>query len=130
MPRARDNRKPVGTEHCSECGTLARFYQVQKGHRTGYLYRRCECGADQKTGAAVQTRWLQNMTRTDEPMIPHPLDRSTDPEPTGGEPAEPAPEKPPEPRATSEGNPEPESKKRGLIGLLIIGAGVALATLT
>lgn len=123
MPRAKDNRKPVGTEHCNECGTLARFFQVQKGHRTGYLYKRCECGCDQKTGAAVQSRWLQNMQRTGEPMIPHPLEQVREPEP------EPEPKKA-EPLDNSEGEPEPENKKTGLIGLFILGTAAAVALLT
>lgn len=126
MPRATDNRKAVGTEHCDECGTLARFYQVQKGNRTGYLYRRCECGADQKTGAAIQTRWINRMARTDEPMIPHPLDQvreaAPEPKPT---PAQPSTDTH-EPRATSEGNPKPA----GLVGVAVLLAGVALAVLT
>lgn len=123
MPRAKDNRKPVGTEHCNECGTLARFFQVQKGHRTGYLYKRCECGCDQKTGAAVQSRWLQNMQRTGEPMIPHPLEQVREPEPE----QEPKPE---ETLDNSGGEPEPESKKTGLIGLGILLVAGAAALLT
>lgn len=130
MPRARDNRKAVGTEHCSECGTLARFFQVQKGNRTGYLYRRCECGADQKTGAAIQSRWLQGMTRTGETMIPHPLEQVRQAEP---EPAQPAPEEPenkPEPRTTSEGNPKTQNSKAGLFGFAAMAAAVAVALFT
>ena len=131
MARANDGRKPVGTEHCNECGTLARFYQVQKGNRTGYLYRRCECGADQRSGAAVQVKWLQTMQPTGEPMIPHPLQARAD------EPAEPAPEPTPEPkpktaepRDTSEVNPQPGNKKTGLIGLGILVMAGAVALLT
>lgn len=127
MPRANDNRKAVGTEHCNTCGTLGRFYQVQKGNRTGYLYYRCECGADQRSGAAVQVKWLKSMKRTGETMIHHPLDKS------GDEPAEPAgtPEpKPAEPLATSEGNPEKETPKAGMIGLAAMAGAVILAVLT
>lgn len=132
MPRAKDDRKPVGTEHCAECGTLARFYQVQKGNRTGYLYRRCECGADQRSGAAVQVKWLNAMNPTGEQMIPHPLqkrdplDPKWNPEITAGEP-EP---KPAEPLASSEGNPKTESKKTGIIGIVILGFAGAVALLT
>lgn len=122
MPRANDNRKAIGTEHCPECSTLARFYQVQKGNRTGFIYRRCECGADQRTGAAVQVRWLKGMNRTDEPMIPHPLQ--------GSEPGEAPEPKPAEPRTSSGGNPETESRKTGLIGLAILVAAGAAALLT
>lgn len=124
MPRAKDDRKPVGTEHCNECGTLARFLQVQKGNRTGYLYRRCECGADQRSGAAVQVKWLKTMNPTGEEMIPHPLQSQVN-EP------EPAPKpKAAEPLGESEGNPEPESKTAGFIGLFILAGGIAAALLT
>lgn len=127
MPRATDNRKAVGTKHCDTCGTLGRYYQVQKGNRTGYLYYRCECGADQRSGAAVQVQWLKGMSRTDEPMIPHPLEhQAAEPKPEGGEPTA----KPAEPLENSEGNPEPESKTTGLIGLFILGTAAAVAMLT
>lgn len=131
MPRAKDDRKAVGTEHCSECGTIARFLQVQKGNRTGYLYRRCECGADQRSGAAVQVKWLKTMARTDEPMIPHPLE-NTAIEPAGQvQEPEPNPEpKPAEPRSSSEVNRKTESKKTGLIGVAAMVTAVIVAIST
>ena len=124
MPRANDNRKAVGTKHCSTCDTLGRFYQVQKGNRTGYLYYRCECGADQRSGAAVQVQWLNSMDKTGADMIPHPLQKQAD-EPV----SEPEP-KPAQPLGADEGNPEPESKKTGLIGLGILLVAGAAALLT
>ena len=127
MPRAKDNRKAVGTEHCNECSTTARFYQVQTGNRTGYLYRRCECGADQKTGAAVQMRWLSGMARTAEIMIPHPLQARAEPQ---AEPVAQVEPKPAEPQASSGGNPEKQSSKAGIVGLFIIVGGIAAALLT
>ncbi len=130
MPRAKDNRKAVGTEHCNECGTLARFYQVQKGNRTGYLYRRCECGADQRTGAGVQVKWLESMQRTGETMIPHPLEQVREVQPEPEEPEEKPEPETPEPRATSEGNPKTESKKAGFIGIAAMVGAVAVALLT
>ncbi|MCC4269878.1 hypothetical protein LL254_04095 [Marinobacter nauticus] len=130
MPRAKDNRKAVGTEHCSECGTLARFYQVQKGNRTGYLYRRCECGADQRTGAGVQVKWLESMQRTGETMIPHPLEQVRDAQPEPEEPEEKPEPETPEPSATSEGNPKTENKRAGLIGLAAMAGAVAVALFT
>lgn len=74
MPKATDNRKPVGTLHCDDCGTVASYYQVQKGKRRGYLYKRCGCGCDQSSGVEKQRRWLSGMNLTGEPMIDHPLD--------------------------------------------------------
>lgn len=124
MPRANDKRKPVGTEHCDTCGTLARFFQVQKGNRMGYLYRRCECGCNQTSGAAQQVKWLNSMSPTGEEMIPHPLQKQAD-EPV----VEPEP-KPAQPLGADEGNPETESKKTGLIGLGILLVAGAAALLT
>jgi hypothetical protein len=106
---------------------LARFYQVQTGNRTGYLYRRCECGADQKTGAAVQVKWLKNMSRTDETMIPHPLDAARVQQ------SEPEPEpkaKTAEARAESEGRPKQASKKSGFIGVAALVGAVLVSVLT
>jgi len=112
------------------CGTLARFFQVQKGNRRGYLYRRCECGANQTTGAAQQVKWLNTMDRTAEPMIPHPLEQVQTPEPDPEKPQqEPEPETP-EPPANTEGNRKPETNKAGLFGLIAMGAAVAVAMMT
>ncbi|MDX1801577.1 MAG: hypothetical protein R3303_11650 [Marinobacter sp.] len=72
----------------------------------------------------MQVKWLNTMDRTGEDMIPHPMQRQAD---------EPAPDpepKPAEPLAKSEGNPEPDTKKPGLIGLLILGAATAVALFT
>ena len=135
MPRAKDNRKPVGTEKCVKCGEEAEFYQVQKGRYMGYLYRKgCECKADQRTMPYVQLEWLQRMARTPHPMMPHPLTQWPE---KGGEegetPEEPAP-KPethePEPRASTEGSGETPSKRGAILGGLILVGGIAAALLT
>lgn len=132
MPRAKDNRKPVGTEHCHKCGCEAEFFQVQRGPKLGYLYRKgCDCKADQRTLPYVQLEWLNRMTRTPHPMVQHPLTLE------GATPAEPA-EKPqpepvhhePEPRASTEGNPKTDTKKTGLIGLALLVGSVAVAIFT
>lgn len=134
MPRATDNRKPVGTEFCDGCGTTARFYQVQKGNRTGYLYRRCECGCDQKTGAGIQVKWLERMQRTPEPMIPHPLEavreQVQEPEATPDEPEQTTEPEAPEPQQQQGVNRKTESKKNGLIGLALLLGSVAVAVMT
>ncbi|WP_250655046.1 hypothetical protein [Alkalimarinus coralli] len=56
----RDN--PVlGTIQCDGCGGTASVHQARRGSGR-FLYTRCgECGADQRTGKAVQTR-LYNQT--------------------------------------------------------------------
>lgn len=129
MPRANDNRKAVGTEHCNDCGTLARFYQVQRGNRTGYLYRRCECGADQSIGAAKQHRWLETMDRTAEPLIPHPL-KGAQVETPAPAPKPDAGTNTPEPRASGEGSHKTDSPVAGAFGLLTLVGAVALAIFT
>lgn len=129
MPRAQDNRKPVGTENCTKCGSEAEFFQVQKGRYTGYLYRKgCECKADQRTLPFVQLEWLQRMNRTPHPMMVHPL--TVEPQPR--EPAtEPAPEKEPdEPSATGKGSGDTPTQKVSLFGLAAMAAAVIVATLT
>lgn len=128
MPRAKDNRKPVGTETCLKCGEQAEFYQVQKGPKTGYLYRKgCECKADQRTMPYVQLEWLHRMERTPHPMVEHPLKEA------GETPEEPAP-KPethePEPRASTEGSGETPNKRGAILGGLILVGGIAAALLT
>lgn len=112
MPKATDGRKPVGTIYCEDCDSVASFYQVQKGNRKGYLYRRCGCGADQSVGIVKQKRWLNEMEPIGE-MIPHPLALEPDPR-----------EEKPEPEHV-EHDPEPSTGK-GLAGLLLLAAaGVA-----
>ncbi|NIB44741.1 hypothetical protein HBA55_34495 [Pseudomaricurvus alkylphenolicus] len=114
MPAAKDGRKPVGTAHCTECDSEAAFYQVQKGKRAGYLYKRCGCGCDQSSGKAKQHRWLAEMTVTGD-MLPHPLAEPKPAEPTPEPTEEPAPEPAPNPRPS-----------KGLAGLLLLGlAGLA-----
>ena len=127
MPRAKDNRKPVGTEKCIKCGEEAEFYQVQKGPKMGYLYRKgCDCKADQRTLPYLQLEWLERMQRTPHPMVPHPLT-------TAGAPPE---EPEPKPEASQPETPgaaevQPETGHRGAIlgGLILIG-GIAAALLT
>jgi hypothetical protein len=75
MPRAKDNRKPVGTGPCEQCGdNTGEYFQVQSGKKMGYLYRKClNCPANQSKTPADQFAWLAAMSRTPYPMIPHPL---------------------------------------------------------
>lgn len=121
MPRAKDGRKPVGTAPCSQCETEAAFYQVKTGKRKGYLYRRCGCGCDQKTGEAVQREWLAVMVPTGEPMIEHPLNLD-----------EPEPVPSTEPQETpNDESPEPQTPRKvsGVFGVLAVVATVAAAVI-
>jgi len=127
MPRAKDNRKPVGTKHCGVCETLGRFYQVQTGNRAGLLYFRCECGANQSSGKLQQVKWLKEMQPTGADMIPHPLQNEPVPDVVPEKPAEePAPKAAPE-AAQRQGS---EPNKAGFIGVAAMVGAVALALLT
>lgn len=125
------NRVVVGTsEHaCVDCGEIASFYQVQKGKRRGYLYKRCGCGADQSTGKAKQQRWAREMIeRQGVEKLPYPalLDISGD---TAAKQAI-EPDSPPE---ADQDAPEPPPEVSppaggGLWGFLLV-AGAAAAAL-
>jgi hypothetical protein len=54
------NRETVGTMHCKTCNAEASFHQTARGKRR-LLYKRCGCGCDQRTGAAIQKKWAQEM---------------------------------------------------------------------
>jgi hypothetical protein len=128
MPRATDNRKPVGTGTCEKCGeNTAEFFQVQRGKRLGYLYRKCiNHRANQCQTPAQQFEWLDGMKRTVYPMIPHPLQAPA------AQPVEPAadhvPE--PEPKAVPEKKPAPVPNRGGFIGFAAMAGAVALALFT
>jgi hypothetical protein len=129
MPRATDSRKAIGTETCTKCGEQAEFYQVQRGKKVGHLYRKgCECKAIQNTPPFQQLEWLERMTRTPHPMIPNPYTGAGASELAEGPEPKPKSENPPEPVASSEG--EPESKRGVILGGLILVSGIAAALLT
>lgn len=123
MPRAKDNRKPVGTAYCDRCDAEAAFYQVQSGKRRGYLYKRCGCGCDQKTGEAVQREWLGEMVPTGVTMLEHPLiAKGEPPESQGTDTGEPE-----ENQGTETAEPQQPRKVGGVFGVLIVVGAVALA---
>ena len=122
MPRANDNRPAVGTIACDGCGETATLYQVQRGKRMGYLYKRCGCGADQRTGEYIQRDWLRHMSAREigDQWIPHPLDLpEPDPEPANT--PQPDPIGTPGPVGTT-----PEKPRRGGLIALGIAAGAAV----
>ncbi|MFL1484905.1 hypothetical protein [Marinobacter sp. LN3S78] len=123
MPAAKDNRKPVGRADCADCGTVAAFYQVTKGKRAGYLYKRCGCGCDQSSGKAKQQRWLSEMEPTGEPMIDHPLDLDEPAPEPAGEPGSDPEEPEPEPSREPTGEPN----RAGVLGLVAMAAAVGFA---
>ena len=56
------NNEVVGTLPCGVCGEVASLHETKRGKGKGRLYRRCGCGCDQRTGAAIQAEWRQSMT--------------------------------------------------------------------
>lgn len=70
---ARENRPVLGTVECSGCGGVATVHQTARGAGR-YLYTRCpDCGADQRTGAKVQSAWWRGAVwRDGAPDVPPP----------------------------------------------------------
>lgn len=118
------NRETIGTLHCKTCDTEASLHQTARGKRR-LLYKRCGCGCDQRTGAAIQKKWAQEMTPRSgfEHLKIEP--EQTEPEPT----IEPeTTETEPMPAA----KPEPVKPNKGAGLMPIFGAlcGVGLLLLT
>ena len=121
------NRETVGTLHCKTCETEASLHQTARGKKR-LLYKRCGCGCDQRTGAAIQKKWAQEMTprqgfehlkqeRTESIEEP-----KAEPETTEAEPK-------PEPETTEA---EPAQKLKGAGFMPVLGAlcGLGLLLLT
>ncbi len=126
---ATQNRPVIGYIHCDDCGERGTVHQSARG-KGRYLYKRCGCGCDQRTGKAVQTRLYFGMDRVvpDEeikrPMNvpeqqPDNLDKSTVPA-VSDEPEE----QPNEPESTETPQPENEPKGNGLAAFAVMGVGV------
>jgi len=52
---ATKNNEVLGYSKCDDCGDRATVHKVKRG-KGRYLYKRCGCGCDQRTGAKVQTK--------------------------------------------------------------------------
>lgn len=58
------DREPIGFLPCKQCLSLKSVFQGQ-GKRARFLYARCECGLDQRTGNAVQANFAKHMCHED-----------------------------------------------------------------
>ena len=121
------NRETVGTIDCRTCEQVASLHQTARGKRR-LLYKRCGCGCDQRTGAAIQKKWAQEMTARAGyehlKQAPEP-EHDQKPEPEHNQQQEPA-----EPENNQQQEP---AKKRGGAGLLplfggVLGLGLLLIT--
>jgi hypothetical protein len=112
----------VGTLLCKECKEIASVLQTKRGKGT-YLYRRCGCGCDQRTGAAIQKRWATDMTP--KAGFEHLKLEPTEPEPTQQpETAKPVPE------AMPTAKPVPQVKGAGFMPVFGALCGLGLLLLT
>jgi ribosomal protein S27E len=97
------NNPVLGVIECDSCGGEATVHQTARG-KSRFLYTRCPaCGADQRSGATVQTRlWNQTEWRDDANPIkpPNVSDEQLWEEITGSHYAH-EPEKNPETRSTA-----------------------------
>ena len=132
MPKATDNRPVVGTLHCAECKTVASLYQAKRGRVKGLLYKRCGCGCDQRTGAAIQAHWRREMTprpgyedlkTTEQEPVQEPKEAAP------GAVLEPTPEPKREPKREPKAEPIARQPRRGGLWVLF-AAGAALLAVT
>lgn len=128
------NRPVVGYIQCDGCGNRATVHQAQRSTKKGLLYTRCDnCGADQRTGAAVQKRWRQQLEP--QPGYEHLKEPVDEPAEEPDKPATAEPEAKPvvtEPEPTEQPKPAPKGKGATMhspvfAGLLALG--VTLLTL-
>ena len=130
---ATQNRPVIGYIHCPDCDTRATVHQQQRG-KARFLYKRCECGCDQRTGAAVQTRLFYGMERVVDdveikrpPNVPEekPENLESSRVVAVSEQSKPEPEEPTEePEVITPPQPKKEPKGAGMATVAILGVGL------
>jgi hypothetical protein len=111
----------VGTLYCNECKEQASVLQTKRGKGKN-LYRRCGCGCDQRTGAAIQKKWAVDMI----PRAGFEHLKQEQPEPVPEQPQQTT-----EPVPSQKAKPEPvKTKGLGIFPVLGAVAGVGLLILT
>lgn len=110
------NREAVGYIDCKDCGERGSLHLTKRG-KGSFLYKRCGCGCDQRTGVKIQEKWRREM----EPLPGFEDLRIEPPEPDGV--------KVPEPTKEPEKNQEKEPKATGAPWIIagIVGAVVVVA---
>ncbi|WP_406733464.1 hypothetical protein RJD39_04815 [Vibrio scophthalmi] len=56
------DREPIGFLPCKQCLSLKSVFQGQ-GKRARFLYARCKCGLDQRTGDGVQANFAKHLSK-------------------------------------------------------------------
>jgi hypothetical protein len=111
------NNEVLGYFKCGDCGDRATVHKVKRG-KGRFLYKRCECGCDQRTGAKVQTKLFNGTEWLGEAPEPPPnlIEPKVIPEP-----------KQPAKQPKNEPKPEPETTgKTPLLLALAAGTGFML----
>ncbi|MCC4787514.1 hypothetical protein BCU71_25475 [Vibrio lentus] len=57
-----DTREPIGFRACKKCLSLKSIFQGQ-GKRARFLYAKCNCGLDQRTGEPVQASFANHKSK-------------------------------------------------------------------
>lgn len=73
-----NEREPIGFLPCRKCLSLKSVFQGQ-GKRARFLYARCNCGLDQRTGEGVQAGFQKYMSKEDASAA---LEQMKQPKPT------------------------------------------------
>lgn len=123
---ARQNNPVVATIDCAECGTVATLHETKRGKGSGLLYKRCDCGCDQRTGKQVQERWRRELTPR--PGHEH-LKIEPEPEPEQPQPTT-EPEPAPEPEKQQDSAPTPKPAGATMAGFMPLLMGGVILLLT
>ncbi|NAW64526.1 hypothetical protein [Photobacterium halotolerans] len=116
---------PIGYIACLTCLTPKAIMQGT-GRRKNYLYGRCKCGPDNRTGEAIQAQFkafksldeIEAEIASHKQPQPEPLPEPT-PEPESEPTPEPLPAPEPEPEPQPKATPKPSRVKQ-------VGAGMAI----
>ena len=108
----------IGYIDCDDCGERATVHKTNRG-KARYLYRRCGCGCDQRTGSAVQSRLFHETKWLGDAPAPPPNVNHLKVVDTVEEPVN-------EPEGEPDDKPK-TTKKKPL--LLVLAAGVAVSLL-
>lgn len=114
----------LGYINCTDCGTRGTVHQAKRG-KGRYLYKRCDCGCDQRNGKSVQTALYYNTDWIVQPIPERPANVDENPPQPAKEPIAAA-----QPKVADEpiaDKPEKTDGKKSF--LMAAGSAVAFAFL-